>query len=238
MKFQPPLEKAILLRRYKRFLADVELSDGSVITVHCPNTGSMQRCIVEGGPCWLSTSDNPKRKYRHTWEIATVPGGFKAGINTHRANALALEAINNGLVRELADYTQQQQEVRYGQENSRIDIFLSAHPADERDCYVEVKSVTLGIPKGLGLFPDAVSKRGTKHLRELMHIRASGCRAVLFFCVQHTGIKQVAPAENIDPEYAATLREAVAAGVEVIAYRAKISAREITLTNAVPVVTQ
>jgi sugar fermentation stimulation protein A len=233
MKFKPSLQPATLLRRYKRFLADIELPTGERVTIHCPNTGSMKNCIVENSPCWYSISDNPNRKYPYTWEIATVPNGYLAGINTGRANALVEEAINNGLVAELSGYKHIKREVKYGAENSRIDFLLS----DEKraDCYVEVKSVTLAFENCQGFFPDAVSTRGTKHLRELMGMVDAGHRAVLFFCVQHTGIISVAPADDIDPVYAATLREANNRGVEVLAYQAEISAEEIVLTKAIPV---
>lgn len=234
MKLDPPLEQGILLRRYKRFLTDVQLPDGSEMTIHCPNTGSMKNCIAEGSPCWFSRSDNPKRKYPCTWEIATTPDGSLAGINTGRANALVKEAIENGVVAELQGYEKLRSEVKYGEENSRIDLLLEG---DNERCFVEVKNVTLGLDandkSGNGFFPDAVTTRGTKHLRELMHQVEQGDRAVLFFCVQHTGIERVSPADHIDPTYGETLREAVKAGVEVLAYRAELSADEIVLAQRI-----
>lgn len=208
-----------LLRRYQRFLADVRLDDGSQITIHCPNTGSMKNCIVPDSPCWFSLSANPKRKYPHTWEVATVPGGYLAGVNTGRANALVEAGIERGVITELQGYSRCRREVRYGQEKSRIDFLLED---GERRCYVEVKSVTLMDAPGQGLFPDAVSQRGTRHLRELIEMVRAGHRAVLLFCVQHTGIEWVEPADLIDPEYGVTLRRAVQAGVEVLAYGATI----------------
>lgn len=237
MKFNPPFQPAKLLRRYKRFLADVELPDGSAMTIHCPNTGSMKHCDMPGSLVWYSTSDSKTRKYAHTFELIAVADGKLAGINTGRANALVREAIEAGVVPALAGYATMQQEVKYGQENSRIDFRLQQHPARPgEDCYMEVKSVTLGMGKGLGLFPDAVSTRGTKHLRELMHIVRQGGRAVLFFCVQHTGIDRVEPAVDIDPAYSATLAEAAAAGVELMAWKAHISAQEIRLVEEIPVI--
>ena len=235
MKFNPHLQQAVLLRRYKRFLADIALPDGEQITIHCPNTGSMKNCLSEGSPCWYSTSPNPRRKYPNTWEIATTPAGDLAGINTGRSNALVLEGIESGVVGELQGYEQLRTEVPYGEERSRIDILLQGAGAAPRHCYVEVKNVTLCQQRGQGLFPDAVSARGTKHLRELMAVVARGHRAVLFFCVQHTGIEWVEPAAAIDPLYAATLRQAAAAGVEVLAYGATLSAAEITLQQPLPV---
>ncbi|MFT6791847.1 MAG: sugar fermentation stimulation protein A [Cellvibrionaceae bacterium] len=224
---QPPLYKAFFLRRYKRFLADVRTPSGSVITLHCPNTGSMRNCLVEDSDCWYSISDNPKRKYSGTWEVATTASGHMAGINTARANALVKEAIEFGIIRELQRYQELRPEVKYGRESSRVDFLLSA--PDRPDCYVEVKNVTFGMESGLGLFPDAVSERGSRHLRELISMRAQGKRAVLLFCVQHTGIEQVAPADKIDPVYGSLLRDAAAQGVEIIAYGCEISERAIAL---------
>ncbi|WP_341936269.1 DNA/RNA nuclease SfsA [Marinimicrobium sp. C2-29] len=230
----PSWQRGTLIRRYKRFLADVQRDDGSVITIHCPNTGSMRNCVLPESPCWYSASDNPKRKYPHTWEVATVPGGHLAGVNTGRANALVEEAIHSGVIAELQGYPVCRREVRYGQERSRVDFLLE--DGDDR-CYVEVKSVTLMEAPGQGLFPDAVSQRGSKHLRELMERVAAGDRAVLVFCVQHSGVEWVAPADAIDPVYGATLRRAAEAGVELLAYRAEIEPERasIRLTHPVPV---
>ncbi|MCO1334655.1 DNA/RNA nuclease SfsA [Microbulbifer sp. OS29] len=227
MKFTPPLQKATLLRRYKRFLADVESTEGEVFTVHCPNTGSMRNCWVEGGACWYSDSANLKRKYCHTLELATTPDGALAGVNTGRANALVEEAILSGVVTELQGYASLRREVRYGEENSRIDLLLSG---TDGDCYVEVKNVTLAEGR-LGYFPDAVSTRGAKHLRELQKLAEAGVRAVLFYCVQHSGIESVQAARDIDPAYAEALDVALAAGVQVLAYRAQLSAERIELSE-------
>ena len=233
MKIEPALQEGVLLRRYKRFLADIRQPDGKEITIHCPNTGSMKACLSEGDPCWYSTSDNPKRKYPNTWEIATTPAGHLAGINTGRANGLVVEAIKSGVISELQGYTDLKTEVRYGEEKSRIDILLSE---GSRECYVEVKNVTLCEAGGRGLFPDSVSDRGSKHLRELMLMVEQGHRAVLLFCVQHTGINSVSPADDIDPVYGETLRAALRAGVEVFAYGASLSAEEIVLDRSIEVI--
>jgi sugar fermentation stimulation protein A len=211
---------AQLIQRYKRFLADIILPTGETITVHCPNTGSMKNCIKPLSPCWYSTSDSSARKYPHTLEIVTTPDGDLAGINTSRSNKLVSDAICNGIISELQGYDNIRAEVIYGNEKSRIDFLLEN---SEEKCFVEVKNVTLMEAKGQGLFPDAVSERGTKHLRELMHVKRVGHRAVLLYCVQHTGIEWVEPADAIDPLYGKTLREAIATGVEVIAYRAEIN---------------
>lgn len=238
MHFDPPLQQGVLLRRYKRFLADIRLETGEEITIHCPNTGSMKNCLAEESPCWFSKSDNAKRKYPNTWEIATTPQGDLAGVNTGLANKLVIEGIEAGVIEELQQYQSLKTEVGYGEEKSRIDIFLSDD--ERRDCYVEVKSVTLRddneLIEGRGLFPDSVSTRGTKHLRELALMVEQGYRSVLLFCVQHSGIKQVSPAQELDPVYAQTLHEVMAKGVEVYAYQAELSAEQIILTRALPVV--
>ena len=214
---------AQLIQRYKRFLADVLVPDGETITLHCPNTGSMKNCIQPMSPCWYSTSTSLTRKYPNTLEIVTTPSGDLAGINTSRSNAMVEAAIRAGVIGELQGYDAIRREVVYGSEKSRVDFVLDR---GDETCFVEVKNVTLMEAKGQGLFPDAVSERGTKHLRELMQMVREGHRAVLLFCVQHTGIEWVEPADAIDPVYGKTLREAMAAGVEVIAYGAEIDPEE------------
>lgn len=239
MKFNSQLDEAVLIKRYKRFLADVKLKDGSEMTLHCPNTGSMKNCQNPGSRIWYSTSNNPKRKYPSTWEVVAVSNGYLAGINTSRSNALVKEAIIDGVIKPLQNYQSIRAEVRYGKENSRID-FLLENSGSEDKCFVEVKNVTLGdenekgVCSGLGFFPDAVTERGRKHLRELIEVKKEH-RAVLIFCVQHTGVKEVQPADTIDPEYGKALRQAISEGVEVYAYRASISSREIKLTVEIPV---
>lgn len=236
MKFAPPLQAATLIKRYKRFLADVTLPDGSVRTLHCPNTGSMLHCAEPGSRVWYSDSENPARKYPCTWELVEVDHRYKVGINTGRANALVKEALALDAIAQLRGYGSCRSEVPYGSEKSRIDFLLSDDGAAPGvDCYVEVKSVTLGLGKGQGAFPDAVTTRGLKHLRELIEMKASGHRAVLLFCVQHEGIQEVRPADEIDPAYGALLREAQRLGVEVIAYGAQISEQEIRLVEQLPV---
>ncbi len=219
MKFES-LSKAFLIKRYKRFLVDVTLADGSELTGHCPNTGAMTGCAEPGSEVWLSTSDNPKRKYPNTWELVKTAAGDWANIHSAKANKLVLEAIDNHCIEELAGYESIRSEVKYGQENSRADILLQNN--EEDCCFVEVKSVTLSLGNGLGIFPDAVSDRARKHLRELMAVKQRGRRAVLLFAVLHTAIDRVAPADSIDSKYAETFREALAAGVEVLAYGAEL----------------
>jgi len=231
MKNKPPLLLGTLVQRYKRFFADLVDQEGDMITVHCPNTGSMKNCVVEGSSCWYSLSDNPKRKLAGTLEIVTTSHGQLAGVNTSRPNYLVREAIEAGWVPELRGYEKIRSEVRYGQEKSRIDLLLE-DPVLGR-CYVEVKNVTLDKGNGLAEFPDSVTSRGTRHLRELMTMIAQGHRAVLFFCVQLTGAERAEIATNIDPVYAETMAQAVAAGVQVIAWRAALSPEEITLESPI-----
>lgn len=238
----PQFYPAILLKRYKRFLADIRLPDGTELTIHCPNTGSMRNCLVPDSPCWYSVSDSKTRKYPQTLELVTTPGNHLAGINTSRANELVEQAIRTGVIAELQGYQSLKREQVYGQEKSRIDFLLSDNPSDARLCYVEVKNVTLleteGVEaEGEGFFPDAVSVRGSKHLRELMAMCAQGHRAVMLFCVQHTGIKTVRAAAHIDKVYAETLCAAQAAGVELLAYAATIDPEQkrIALDRSVPV---
>mgnify|MGYP002152297469 FL=1 len=190
--------------------------------MHCPNTGSMKNCQTPGSRIWYSRASNPKRKYPHTWEIVEVDSLDLVGINTHRANQLVVEAIKAGTVQQLRGYGQLETEVPYGEQSSRIDILLrgATSRVNQADCYVEVKNVSLGMGKGLGLFPDAVTRRGQKHLQELMSMSSRGYRAVLFFCVQHSGIQRVSPADEIDPEYGRLLRQAASQGVELMAYGA------------------
>lgn len=239
MKLPTPLIEGTLVRRYKRFLADVLLPDGTEVIAHCPNTGSMLGCQPSDARVWLSSSDNPKRKLKYTWELVETAPGEVACINTSRPNTQAREAIELGFVPELEGYGGCRAEVRYGAEKSRIDLHLSGHDSLP-DAWVEVKNVTL-CEDGRGYFPDAVTTRGQKHLRELMAQARAGERAVLFFVVNHTGISSVRPADHIDRAYGELLREARAAGVELLAYRAGLSGRDgpdgdITLAGSVPVI--
>jgi sugar fermentation stimulation protein A len=232
MRFSEPLVEGTLLRRYKRFLADIELPDGTQITAHTPNTGSLQGCAEAGQRVWVRDSGNPGRKYPWSWELVEVRRGILVGINTGLSNHLVREAIENGTVQELQGYGGIRREVRYGVENSRIDLLLEQGPG--RGCYVEVKNVTL-VEDGIALFPDAVTARGAKHLRELATMVAAGHRAVIFYCVQRRDAVEVRPADAIDPLYADTLRYVVAQGVEALAYRAKVTPSGIAIQTALPV---
>ena len=209
MKFANPLRSGRLLRRYKRFLADIELAGGDLITAACPNTGSMLGCCEPGSRVWLSQSDSPTRKHRHTWELVEVkPAGrgrpVVVGINTGLPNRLVAEAVASGAIDDLAGYATIRREVAFGEERSRVDLLLAS--PDREDCYVEVKNVTAAVTGGVALFPDAVSERGARHLRELMRLKERGLRAVQFYCVQRGDVEEVRPADAIDPAYGRTLR--------------------------------
>lgn len=236
MHITPALLSGTFIKRYKRFFTDICTVDGDVITVHCPNTGSMKNCQVEGSPCWYSLSNNPKRKLAGTLEVVTSAFGNLAGVNTGRPNHLVREAIENDLIPELRGYSNLRTEVRYGEEKSRIDLLLENEGSEDPEaggassrCYVEVKNVTLDCGDGRAQFPDSVTTRGSKHLRELMAMVAAGHRAVLFFCVQLSGVKEVSVAAHIDPVYAETLTMAIAAGVEVLVWQADITDSCISL---------
>jgi sugar fermentation stimulation protein A len=233
VKFDRKLVVGRLIRRYKRFLADVQLEGAEVITAAVPNTGSMMGCCDAGNRVWLSESDSATRKYRHTWELVQV-GRVMVGINTGRPNALVAEAIGDGTIGELAGYASLRREVPFGEEASRVDLVLES-PGREA-CYVEVKNVTAAASKGVALFPDSVSERGSRHLRELIRLKARGLRPVQLYCVQRGDVREVHPADGIDYEYGQTLRAAIAAGVEVLAYRATVTPKEIRLAERIPVV--
>lgn len=231
MEYSPPLTPARLIRRYKRFLADVRMDNGRTFTVHTANTGAMTGCAIPGSRIWLRDSQNPSRKYPWSWELSSTSEGTLIGINTHLANSLVEEAIENAVITELQGYSRIRREVKYGDENSRIDLLLEH---DSRvPCYVEVKSVTLVRQAGKAEFPDAVSTRGSKHLRELIKVREEGNRAVLIFCVQRQDASQVRVAADIDPEYAQTLSHAYAMGVELLAYQASITTTRIKLLHPI-----
>ena len=228
MLIDPPLFPATLIKRYKRFLADVRLDDGTELTVHTPNTGSMLGCAGPGMRIWLRDTQNPKRKYRYSWEMSETANGVKIGVNTMISNQLVTEAIDSGVIVELQGYNQILSEVPYGHENSRIDLLLKN---ESQPCYVEIKNVTAADAKGLAIFPDAVSQRGAKHLRELKAMIEAGHRAVILFSVQRGDIKGFRPATEIDPVYAQTLQDVTVAGVEALAYQAEVSPGEIRLKN-------
>lgn len=219
----PRLVPGVLLRRYKRFLADIELADGSQVVAHCPNTGSMRAVNVPGSRVWLSPSTNPARKLAWTWELIELPqpeGGMAlASVQTGRANAIVEEALRTGVIETLRGYDTLKREAKV--EDARLDFRLTL--SGQPDAYVEVKQVTLKEGDGHGYFPDAVSERGRKHLESLARLADQGQRAVLLFCVAHTGIEDVAPALHIDPRYTHTLAAVAERGVEVLAYGCEVA---------------
>jgi sugar fermentation stimulation protein A len=236
MKFAHPLVPGILIQRYKRFLADVTTAGGVTVTASCPNTGSMLGLTKPGSKVWLSESDSPTRKYRHTWEMIEADlglGPHLVGINTGRPNALVTEAIEAGTIAELAGYATLHREVKYGL-NSRIDVLLSGG-RDPRDCYVEVKNVHLMRESGLAEFPDSKTERGAKHLRELANMVAEGHRAVMVFLVQRSDAERFKLARDIDPAYAAAFQTAAASGVEMLCYRCELSPTKIAVEKRIEI---
>ena len=273
MRFEPPLLPGVLIRRYKRFLADVEVAGRGVVTMHCANTGAMLGCDTPGSPVWFSTSSRTQRKYAHTLEIVETEAGNRICVNTARANEIVAEALTEERIPELRakrfrrevqvparvrEGVPRKKSVREGaprkkgmregvprmksvregvpRKRTRFDFGLYRTDTDENPAtYVEVKSVTLA--RGcLGAFPDAVSERARRHVEALARCVTFGYRCVLLYCVPHTGIRRVTPADDIDPQYGAALRRAADAGVEIIAYGCKVSPREITLDGRLSVV--
>lgn len=237
MKFETPLVPGKLIQRYKRFLADVLTAGGVTVTASCPNTGSMLGLTRPGSTVWLSESDSPTRKYRHTWEMIEDDlgsGPHLVGINTGKPNALVAEAIGLGSIPELGGYGALRREVKYGGENSRIDLLLSGG-RDERPCYVEIKNVHLMRQAGLAEFPDCKTDRGAKHLRELSVMAAQSNRAVMVFLVQRGDAETFRLAGDLDPAYAAAFQAAAAAGVEMLCYRCKLSPTEIAVDRRIEI---
>lgn len=224
------------MRRYKRFLADVELEDGRVVTVHCPNPGSMKGTKAPGSQVRCSTSDNPSRKLRHTLEMIRV-GRIWVGLHASRANAVAGLALEAGALRELRGYREVAREVPTG-DGSRLDFRLDDHSRGQPAAWVEVKSVTLAETRAgqkRARFPDAVTTRGKRHIEALVALRRKGDRACMLYIVQRGDCDAVEPADDIDPDYAEALRAAATQGVELFAMRARVSAKAITLEKRLPV---
>ena len=230
MKLPSPLARGTLLKRYKRFLADIELETGEMVTAHCANPGAMLGLNDPGLACWVSTSDNPKRKLKHSLELVEADGAL-VGINTSYPNRIAEEAVQSGAVEALTGYGSLRREVKYGK-NSRIDLLLEdeARPP----CYVEIKNIHLMRTPGLAEFPDCVTARGAKHLVELADMVDQGARAVMLFIVQRGDCKSFRTAGDIDPAYHEGLLRAAAAGVEVLCYDCNVTPEEITLARPLP----
>ena len=231
MKFQKEMRRGIILKRYKRFLADIQLEgEERPIVAHVPNTGSMKTCWEAGQKVLCSYENNPKRKLQYTLQM-THNGESWIMVNTSATNDLAVEAIENGTISELLGYQKLKREVKVG--NSRIDILLDY--GRERPCYVEVKNVTLAGEERAALFPDAVSERGQKHLRELMALVNGGKRGCMLYVVNRDDVGHFAPAESIDPVYASLLRQAAKVGVEILAYQSQLNSHEVTVAKKMDV---
>lgn len=227
MQFETQLIQGKILKRYKRFLADIELPTKEIIVAHTANTGSMKTCWEPGWPVQLSFHDNPKRKLKYSLEMIHNSKTW-IGINTGLANKLAIESITEQRIPELTGYKLVRPEVSVGK--SRLDIKLENHPT-QKDCFVEVKNVTLLGENNTALFPDAVSERGQKHLEELMDLKTKGFRCSMFYVVQRMDVNSFSPAKDIDPKYAMLLREAKKAGVEILAYQYEVSETGIKLSK-------
>jgi sugar fermentation stimulation protein A len=225
MRFKSRLIGGTLIQRYKRFLADVRLANGQIVTAHCTNTGSMMGCKEAGSAVYISRSDNMNRKLPYTWELIRINHNW-VGINTMHPNRLVAEAIQRGTIGELSGYETLRREV-VTRPGTRLDLCLER---PEEKCFIEVKNVTLEV-NGEAAFPDAVSERGTKHLKELMRLKRKGHRAAVVFVIQREDCEAFRPADEIDPEYGRWLRRAIKAGVEALPYRAKVTPKEIVLTE-------
>jgi len=225
----PELIPGTLVKRYKRFMADVKLADGEVVTAHCPNSGSMRECCEPGRPVHLSFHDNPKRKLKYTWELIEMPTSI-VGINTLIPNRLVAESIKAGLVSDLNGYDNIAREIKTS-DNTRLDILLSSE--DGKRCYVEIKNCTL-VKGGVACFPDAVTSRGLKHLLELSALVSKGFRCVIFYVIQRMDAKVFQPADHIDPAYGRELRQVLKQGVEILVYDTRIDLKTIRLNRKIP----
>lgn len=229
MKFTSPLTEAILLRRHKRFLVDIAVNKTDRETIYCPNTSAMRGLDILGSRIWYSTCSNQRRKYPHTWEMVEVDGGHKVAVNSQRKNPLVLEAIDNGILKELLDYETIDQEVQPEGTSCKFDFKLSKHKHHLPDAFVEVKVVTMGDEIHRGFYPESENLRATQQLKALQQLKQEGYRAVLVFCVMHTGINRVFPADHIDNQFGYVLREAYQAGVEIIAYQVQMDEQGIII---------
>jgi sugar fermentation stimulation protein A len=228
MEYSTPLVEGTIIKRYKRFLVDVELKNGEVITAHSANTGSMKTCLEPGWKCLLSFHDNPKRKLKYGLEM-TSNGDTWIGVNTHLPNKIVLEAIKNGEIKELEGYDFIKPEYKVG--DSRIDIFLSRY---DQQCFVEIKNVTMLGDKGIALFPDAKTERGQKHIRELTDLIKKGHRGVMFYLVQREDVDRFMPAVEIDPEYSKLLKEGHKNGLEILVYQCSMKRDGIKIRKSLP----
>ena len=228
MLFETPLQPATLIKRYKRFLADVTTEEGKEITVYCPNTGSMRGCSAPGSRVMLSTSPNLKRKYPQTLEMVRGETTW-IGVNTGLTNALVAEAILEGRIQELQGIDTLTREVTISK-SSRLDLLLER---GEEKIYVEIKNCSL-VEDGWAMFPDAVTARGTKHLNKLAKLVEQGHQGVIFFCIQRMDADRFRPADHIDPLYAETLAEVSKKGVQILSYQAEIGPDSIIVNKSIP----
>ena len=227
--FWPKLTRGTLVKRYKRFLADIMLNNGEKITAHCANSGSMKNCSEPGRPVYVSHHDTPNRKLKYTWEMIAMPSSL-VGVNTIWPNKLVSQAIISGVIPELTGYDQLKQEVKVG-EHSRLDICLTAE--NNQTCYIEVKNCTM-VNHGIAAFPDAVTTRGRKHLLELQELIGSTVRCVMFFLVQRTDATLFQPADDIDREYGVELRRAYEKGIEILVYDVSLDQQKIGINKSLP----
>lgn len=233
MKFAHELFHGTLIKRYKRFLADIRLDNGDIVTAHCANSGSMMGLKDEGSEVWLSPAVNPKAKLDYKWELIKI-GETLVGVNTSLPNKLVEEAILDGTITELTSYKNLRREMKYGK-SSRIDLFLSGSSTGKADCYVEVKSVTLSRTDNICEFPDSVTARGTKHLNELSHMVAQGHRSVMIYLIQRSDCNKFKIASDIDPAYADALKKAKAKDVEAYCYSCEITSSGINVDKRIPI---
>lgn len=232
MRFPSPLHRGTLLKRYKRFLADIELESGETITAHCANPGSMLGVAIEGAPVWVSEHRDGKRKLPWSWQLIKLDGVL-VPINTSNPNTIVAEALADKMIPELAGYDSHKREVKYG-DKSRIDFLLEGGRRKE-SCYLEIKNVHLSREPGLAEFPDSVTARGAKHLTELTAMKESGARAVMLFVIQRNDCQRLRPAADLDPAYAKALNEAAAAGVELLCYDCEVTTAEVVLRRAIDI---
>jgi sugar fermentation stimulation protein A len=225
----PELIPGTLIKRYKRFMADVRLKNGDVVTAHCPNTGSMQECCESGRPVYLSHHNRPNRKLKYTWELIEMPTSL-VGINTSVPNQLAFQSVKAGIIEDLKGYNDVAKEIKTG--NSRIDLLLTRD--NNEQCYVEIKNCTL-VKDGVAFFPDAITQRGRKHLTELQQLVNSGNRCVMFYLIQRMDANIFKPANHIDPTYGLELSRSVNNGVELLAYDVYIDLEMISLNRKIPI---
>ncbi|MCR9108404.1 DNA/RNA nuclease SfsA [Marivita sp. XM-24bin2] len=226
MRFQTPLVPGTLIRRYKRFLADVALADGQDVTAHCANPGSMMGLAEPGMQVWLEPNDDPKKKLKYGWRLVDHGNGHFTGVDTAVPNRMLRQALETGAIPGLEDFDTLRAEVPYG-ENSRIDFLIKTE--GQSDLYIEVKSVTLSRTAGLAEFPDSVTKRGTKHLQELANMVAQGHRAMMLYLVQRTDCDRMTLAQDIDPAYASAWRAATEAGVETLVLDCQITPEAVQM---------